>query len=63
MHPACCRQKQVILLVVPHQLVEKQMRIPRAVKALQVDQQACGAIIVCDGEGAVHDAFELCVYV
>ena len=46
-----------------HQLIEKQMRILLAVKALQVDQQACGAIIVCDGEGAVHDAFELCVYV
>ena len=46
-----------------HQLIKKQMRILLAVKALQVDQQACGAIIVCDGEGAVHDAFELCVYV
>ncbi len=46
-----------------HQLIKKQMRILLAVKALQVDQQACGAIIVCDGEGAVHDAVRLCVYV
>ena len=45
-----------------HKLIEKQMRILRAVKALQVDQQACGAIIVRDGESAVHDAVELCVY-
>ena len=45
-----------------HKLIEKQMRILRAVKALQVDQQACGAIIVCDGESAIHDAVGLCVY-
>ncbi len=46
-----------------HQLIKKQMRILRAVKALQIDQQACSAIIVCDGESAVHNAFELRVYV
>ena len=37
MQPTCARHQQVISLVMLHQLIKKQMRILRAVKALQVD--------------------------